>query len=368
MKRFFWLSCFFMLTYTGFASGFFDQTAFSDVKRIVLLRPTVGTFSLFHSLMEQGVITIEGDYEVVGVFHTGEKYDYAKTRKYIVEEKLENFFLHEITGKLEIENLYGKNACTEIFRKIVAHSDAMLFFGGSDIPPAVYGEKASLLTWPPDRFRHYVELSLFFHLLGGSQNLHFNPVLAENPDYIVRAFCLGMQTMNVATGGTMYQDIPSEIYGINSIEDVLALPADQIHRYYRDMLEEGEDIYHGTFHAIRFDPESYFCRTLGLSPETYPLVNSRHHQAIHDIGHNLSIEAWSMDKKIVEALSHTIYPNVLGVQFHPEDNRLYNKELRFRLTPSEKELCPLTKVLEKGNGLVMHYAFWKDFSRLVNAH
>ncbi len=54
-----------------------------------------------------------------------------------------------------------------------------------------------------DPGRHFFEVSFLFHLLGGSRNESFKPLLDENPGYMVTGFCLGMQSMNVATGGIL---------------------------------------------------------------------------------------------------------------------------------------------------------------------
>ncbi len=69
----------------------------------------------------------------------------------------------------------------------------------------------SLLTRLTDPYRHYFEASFLFHLLGGSQNIDYTPFLEVNKEYTVYAICLGIQTMNIAAGGTMTQDIPSEL-------------------------------------------------------------------------------------------------------------------------------------------------------------
>jgi hypothetical protein len=59
-----------------------------------------------------------------------------------------------------------------------------------------------------DPHRHYLELSFLFHLLGGFQDESFLPLLEERPEYPVLGICLGMQSMNVATGGDMIRIFP----------------------------------------------------------------------------------------------------------------------------------------------------------------
>src|SRR5690606_40614006 len=73
------------------------------------------------------------------------------------------------------------------------------------IPPGVYGEE-NTLSVITDPQRHYFETTFLFQLLGGFWNEDFKPFLNEKPKYMVTGFCLGMQTMNVATGGTRSEE------------------------------------------------------------------------------------------------------------------------------------------------------------------
>jgi putative glutamine amidotransferase len=98
----------------------------------------------------------------------------------------------------------------------------VIFFGGPDVPPSVYGEKTSLHTKITDPYRHYLEVTAVFQLLGGSQDEKYAPLLAERPDFAVLGICLGFQTMNIGTGGTLIQDIRQDLYGKTTFEDWIA--------------------------------------------------------------------------------------------------------------------------------------------------
>src|ERR1035437_7843950 len=185
--------------------------------RLVLLHPTVSNIENMVWMVENKMIDIPG-VELLGVYSAKEAYDYSASEKYLAEHQLINYQLLEIEGDIKPEEIYRENSCTSSFRKLFEGSDAIIFFGGPDIPAAVYGEEQNLLTVITDPNRHYFETSLFFHLIGGSRNPDFRPFLTDKPDFIIRAFCLGMQTMNVAAGGTLVQDIPTEIYHLYTLE------------------------------------------------------------------------------------------------------------------------------------------------------
>jgi putative glutamine amidotransferase len=331
--------------------------------RLVLLHPTAGNIESMVWMVQNKIIDIP-DVELVGVYYAKEAYDYSASEKYITEHKLRNYHLHKIVGELNLEEIYGRNGCSSEFRKLFDESDAILFFGGPDIPAAVYNEKQNLLTVVTDPYRHYFETSFFFHLIGGSRNPSFKPFLADKPAYIIRAFCLGMQTMNVAAGGTLRQDIPTAMYHLNTLEQVAAQPAEDQHRSYLAPQYPLEDLFGGIFHPIRISPAGYLKEIADKAEATFPKVLSYHHQAVGRKGANLEVIATSMDKKIVEGMVHTIFKNVVGVQFHPEASSLYKPEIRYTTIPGFT-FSPY-ELLQKSNSLTFHRQFWKDFSEKVN--
>ncbi len=155
-----------------------------------------------------------------------------------------------------------------------------------------------------------------FHLIGGKQNENFEPFLEEDPNYVVFGFCLGMQTMNVASGGTLYQDIPQDIYGIDYVDDLLNLDINMHHKNYWYNLFPINEIMRANFHRIQFVEEYFSTDKLGIKSKILPNVCSSHHQAVKSLGKGFKIIATSLDGKIIEAIKHEKYKNVLGVQFH----------------------------------------------------
>jgi putative glutamine amidotransferase len=65
-------------------------------------------------------------------------------------------------------------------------------------------------------------------------------------------------------------------------------------------------------------------------------VISAHHQALGKLGKGIKINATSSDGRVIEGIEHEKYPNVLGVQFHPDFPELWNEGLTFRWKPEDK--------------------------------
>ena len=331
--------------------------------RLVLLHPTVSNIESMVWMVENKIIDIPG-VEMTGVYYAKEAYDYSASEKYMASHPMKNYELRKIEGELSQDDIYRENSCTPAFRKLFEESDAILFFGGPDIPAAVYGEEQHLLTVVTDPHRHYFETSFFFHLIGGSRNADFKPMLADKPDFIIRAFCLGLQTMNVAAGGTLIQDIPTEIYHLNTLEKVSAQSPDDQHRSYSTPLYPLDDLWGGTFHPISISKSGYLREIAALSGATIPKVLSYHHQSVGQLGANLGVIATSKDGKVIEGLQHIKFKNVVGVQFHMEPSVLYNPESK--LTAVKGSPFSANELMSKSGSLTFHKLFWKDFSQKVS--
>lgn len=130
---------------------------------------------------------------------------------------------------------------------------------------------------------------------------------AEKKGIPLLAICFGMQVLNVARGGTLIQDIPSELP--EAIKHDQGVPRDR------------------PSHTVRFHNASI----IGELAQTEELpVNSHHHQAVDTVGNNLVPTAWSADG-IVEALEDPRPDRfVVAVQWHPElgwENDLFSQRL-----------------------------------------
>lgn len=336
----------------------------TDSTRVLLINPTEGDLEDMIAMVETGIVPLDQP-RLIAVYGAEVERDGAAIRARFASRQLPWLTFELVAGSLTPANLYGENPCSEAFRRLFRTSDAALFYGGADLPPAIYGSRTDLLTGILSPQRHYFELSLLFHLLGGSQNPAFTPLLAEKPDYVIRAFCLGMQSMNVATGGTMYQDIPSNIYKLRYVEEYLALDAGKRHDNYWYKLAPAENLFWCNFQPIRLRADGWFVQTLGLSADARPVVCSSHHQAVHRLGRHMAVAATSLDGKVVEALVHTQFKNVLGVQFHPENLAIYRDEGLHKKTPADTVLMTMHAAIKAHGSLDFHLAFWRQFGAVL---
>jgi putative glutamine amidotransferase len=187
------------------------DTTKKDEITIVMCRPLVSQIKNIEQMFEKDIIP-HRKIELIVIYHENEVTDYKPSYEYVEKNKLSWVSFTVINGEVSTGDLFKRNQWTDQFKAIVNSSDGIIFTGGMDIPPALYGEKQLLLTEATTPVRNNYELSFLFHLLGGSQDPKFVPFLESRKDYVVLGICLGCQTMNVACGGTLYQDIPSQIY------------------------------------------------------------------------------------------------------------------------------------------------------------
>ncbi len=331
-------------------------------KYIILMHPTVNNVRTFEYLLNNKIFPLPNGYKAIGVYHSLEKFDYSMTEEYIDKEGITNVSLIKIDAQLSPENLYKKNKCTDIFKTLFEKSNGVIFFGGPDIPPACYGEPTDLLTIITDPNRHYMELSFLFHMLGGYQDSTYIPLLRSRPDYPILGICLGMQSINVATGGTMVQDIPTELYKLNTLEDVLGLNQNQRHRNYQTNFGIDDNVTSDNYHQIAIDKESLLINYVS-SDTIHPYVLSSHHQCLEKLGKGLKTAAWSMDGKIVESIIHAEFQNVLGVQFHPEVNALYKPEEKINTLPLKPGEHSYLDLYCGDKGENFQRAIWKVFAK-----
>ena len=158
--------------------------------------------------------------------------------------------------------------------------DGLIISGGGDIDPALYGQALHPQAGQPDPARDSFELAAARY--------------AFEKGMSTLGICRGVQVMAVATGGTLWQDIPSQ------------LPESLTHRYPSDVQPH-------EFHPVTVAEGSRLAAIMGS--EDHP-VNSFHHQAVQSLGDGLQACAWTPDGVIeaIEAEDRFF----LGVQWHPE--------------------------------------------------
>ncbi len=330
---------------------------------LLLMNPTIQNIDRFTFLVEEGIFPLPEEMRIVGVYHQDASYNYNQTARHILNEGLSHITLYGISTPMNADRLFEHNAQSEDFSLLFNNSKGVIFLGGPDIPPATYGEAFSLLTVVTDPHRHYLELSFLFHLLGSNRNPGYVPLLEQNPDYPILGICLGMQTMNVATGGTMYQDIPWDLYQLETVEEVLALEPHQQHRNYHSYYRLDNNLQASTFHPIRVGSDSHMQQVAGSS-DVAPTILSSHHQAIKELGQGFRTTAWCMDDKIIEAIEHDIYPNVIGIQFHPEVPWLYDSDHKITFRPGETATQSFLDLYSGDLGETFHRNFWAHIAAM----
>jgi putative glutamine amidotransferase len=152
--------------------------------------------------------------------------------------------------------------------------------GGPDLHPSVYGAEPHAALGPSEP-----ELDLFEIALVRA---------AEDRDMPLLAICRGLQVLNVARGGTLTQDLPSEH------------PSDVEHRQQQAASTPT--------HHVTLDSVSLTAQCLGLHELR---VNSFHHQAVDRLGSGLRAVGWAPDR-VIEAIEATDRSFTVAVQWHAE--------------------------------------------------
>lgn len=164
--------------------------------------------------------------------------------------------------------------------------DGVLLTGGHDIDPSLYAETRHPATQDAEPGRDGLELALAKQALAAGLPLF--------------AICRGLQVLNVAAGGSLVQDIPTEIG----------------HMVPHDIREPRNH----EAHPIRVKPGTRLAEALGseLNDHGETMVNSRHHQAIGRLAPGLEVTAVAPDG-LPEAVEKEDRPFCVGVQWHPEN-------------------------------------------------
>lgn len=165
--------------------------------------------------------------------------------------------------------------------------DGLLMLGGFDVDPTFFNEEPHYELGETYRKRDLFEIALIKSSIEAGK--------------AVMGICRGLQVINVALGGTLYQDLS---------EDPQA-------KLKHSQLAPGNL----PTHHVNVQNDSLLSNLIG--PRCY--VNSRHHQAIHDLAPALRSVA-TADDGVVEAVESKKNNQILGVQWHPENMYKHNKE------------------------------------------
>lgn len=169
-------------------------------------------------------------------------------------------------------------------RDYAEYLDGLILQGGADVSPKAYGEEPLKPEWSGDPVRDAYELELVHEFMEAGK-----PILG---------ICRGMQLINVALGGSLYQDLPTQCP---------EAPGHETPDYDRNA------------HEVAFTPGGQFAKWFGGVPGGR--VASIHHQAVQHLGKGVVVEASAPDG-VVEAIRWTGRSFVCGVQWHPEFHHL----------------------------------------------
>jgi putative glutamine amidotransferase len=160
----------------------------------------------------------------------------------------------------------------------IEHMNGLLLTGGPDVAPEFLHQPVpdpSVLDKDVDSVRDRWEFDAIKHALNRGLPLF--------------AICKGMQTFNVAFGGTLHLDISGHNLPEMKTHDLQPLRSDRNARHQ------------------------------------FEKVNSSHHQAIDQLGKGLEVESWCATDDIIEQVRLRDYPFALAVQYHPERGTIYDE-------------------------------------------
>lgn len=204
-------------------------------------------------------------------------YDYKKSLTYIKKGYLEGILK---AGGLPI--LIPAAADDTVLEEFIDRCDGFLVSGGPDVDAKYYGEDNMPYNGDISPYRDYIEIFI------AKKAVEYNkPIFG---------ICRGIQVINVAMGGTLYQDIGSQVKDREVIKHSQAAP-----RWYPThdiLIEKGSKVW-----------QSFKGDCVG--------VNSFHHQAVRDAAPGFVVTSRAPDG-IIESIEHCSHRFAVGVQWHPE--------------------------------------------------
>ena len=171
----------------------------------------------------------------------------------------------------------------------LAGIDGLLLTGGDDVAPSRYGEAADASIVEAEPGRDEFEIGLI--------------AAARRAKLPMLAICRGIQVLNVACGGTLVQDIPTQVAG--ALAHSLPSPPNEPYSLAHEIWIEKDSVLSKLMRERLADVDT--CE-----------VNSRHHQAVKTVAPGFTVSATAPDG-VIEAIEDAASPFCLGVQWHPEN-------------------------------------------------
>lgn len=192
----------------------------------------------------------------------------------------------------------------ETVKAIVSKLDGIVLSGGNDVAPACYGERIKPYCGRlvPKRDKQEIEIVKY---------------IMEEIKIPILGICRGIQVMNVAAGGTLYQDLMID---------------GKFEQHYCEMSPVNNAV-----HTITVEPGSRMEKVYGTEPIW---INSYHHQAVKDLAPGFKATAKSEDG-VIEAIEYEGDHYAVGVQWHPE--MMYDNEQQWKVFDDFAVACGKNK-------------------------
>ena len=195
---------------------------------------------------------------------------------------LNSAYLHAIQQAGGVPVALPPQLSADSLKRLAAALDGLLLTGGGDVDPARYGEAPHPTVYEVAPARDAIETSAVR--------------IALDRRLPILAVCRGIQVLNVALGGSLYQDVGTD-------------PGTELPHSQKEPRDQPT-------HKVKVEPRSRLAKVLGTDEIE---VNSMHHQAVKALGRGLVAVAWAPDQIIegVELADPARF--VLGVEWHPEE-------------------------------------------------
>ena len=179
---------------------------------------------------------------------------------------------------------------TKLVDKFLSIVDGLIISGGNDVDPVFYGERRKAKNLSITRERDVFEIALVKK--------------AKARQVPIFAICRGMQLVNVALGGSLYQDFSFRM----NLQD------ESFEKRFFDHTLEGSALYHKRHPVIIQEGSKLF----SIIEKRKILVNTSHHQMVKKVASGLTVTAWSEKDGVIEAIESKDDHFLLCVQWHPE--------------------------------------------------
>jgi len=199
-----------------------------------------------------------------------------------MQHRMNDSYIKAVTMAGGIPVILPNNMDVSCVEELAQRLDGFILSGGDDVDPALFGQRATAKLGPVIPRRDNFEIALVKQIM-------------ETTDKPILGICRGIQVLNVALGGSLHIDLPSDGKLCHSMG-----------MYPRNVRTHGVHVMSGTRMETIMDGQD-------------GQVNSFHHQAIRDVADGLVVSAVSSDDEVVEAVELPGERFVVGVQWHPEE-------------------------------------------------